>query len=139
MQCEKVPYLTLPEDHQPFCARMHRKGVTNCKDCDHGIQAAKEERNMPLIKKTCKCGKEYEGGPTARSCPECRAKAKESEGKKPASRRAAGTQRKSAPEKTADNGAAHESVKVLETLVAIGAITREQVDATRKYVSEMFS
>ena len=32
----------------------------------------------------------------------------------------------------------HESVKVLEALVAIGAVTAVQVEATRKYVREMF-
>ena len=49
-----------------------------------------------------------------------------------------GTRGKSNGSGTGVNGQ-HESVKVLETLVAIGAVTQTQVDATRQYVREMFN
>jgi len=66
--------------------------------------------------------------------------------KEPKAGRQAGRQVPSSGKRSASgqNGGAgvtneqHESVAVLETLVAIGAVTADQVETTRKYVREMF-
>lgn len=129
------------ESQQGFCAKRHRNAKPGdyCLDCDRGITASQEEP-VPLYKKTCKCGEDYEGGPTASACPKCRAAAKPE--KKPKAK-SNGVSRKAAkPPRKAEAGEAngsHESVKVLETLVAVGAVTQAQIEATRQYVRQMYS
>lgn len=143
--CEKY-HLDMPAEKQSgFCAKRHRNAKPGdyCLDCDRGIQASKEEP-MALYKKTCKCGEVYEGGPTASACPKCREADKASKKKgKGGARKASREPRRTAAKaprkaKAVSSNGNHESVKVLETLVAIGAVTAAQVESTRKYVREMF-
>jgi hypothetical protein len=136
--------LNMPADRQRnFCAVQYRRERVICIDCEKGRQAAKEERDMPVYKKTCGiCSAEYQGGPTEKNCPTCRASAKPPGGgqkkdKKQKPARTAKKPRQAIVDQDPDHEA-HESVKVIETLIAIGAVTENQVDATRKYVREMF-
>jgi hypothetical protein len=141
--CDKYD-LNIPQEKQhSFCAIQFRKERAICIDCEHGRNAAKEDRNMEKFDKKCKvCEKEFTAGRTATTCPDCKASAVPSEkpkknGKKPR-KNAARAASSSIPADDPGNGS-HESIKVLETLVAIGAITDTQVEATRKYVREMFA
>lgn len=121
-----------------FCAIQHRKGRDFCVTCEHGMEAAREELDMAMYKKKCGvCGEEFTGGPTAKTCKKCK-EASDPKPKKPKKAPA----RSATAEKPVSHGngnGVHESVKVLDTLIAIGAVTEEQVDATRRYVQEMFA
>lgn len=149
--CEKY-HLDMPAERQSgFCSKRHRNAKPGdyCLDCARGIKASEEEP-MALYKKTCKCGDVYEGGPTAKACPKCRA-AEKAEKKPKTERKKAekkqGVSRKprvlrgaaKVAKKATDGSEPRESIKVLETLVAIGAVSQAQVEATRQYVRHMYA
>lgn len=104
-----------------------------------------DEMSGTGIKECVDCGKEYK--PTSnvqKRCVECKAKKKPGTVKKQAGRQglkpSPGKKPRAATKAAVQvtNGQ-HESVKVIETLVAIGAVSQAQVDATRKYLQEMFT
>ena len=126
------------EEQKSFCAIQHRKGRDFCITCDHGKEAATKEREeMAICKKTCDvCNKQFQGGPRARTCKECREALPGTKDKKESKK--SGT-KKAVVKVNRSNGSpvGPEAEKVIETLIAIGAVTEKQVAATRKYIQEM--
>lgn len=80
---------------------------------------------------------DFETSGPAGKCPQCKEKKQGSGAGKKMSRSAAVATAKGRGS-AGVSSVQHESVKVIETLVAIGAVTSAQVESTRKYVREMF-
>ena len=105
-------------------------------------QEREEEKKMPICKRTCSlCEKEFQGGPTAKTCPECKG-TKGSDrkkagygGKKPGRTRTAG----SAGTPSISAGKRHPDSRVLDALVLLGVVSQYHVDETRKYLGRIAS
>lgn len=132
-KCEKY-HTDMPAEAQPgFCRRRHEnaKPGDHCLDYHHGIEAA-EEKTMAMCQHTCKkCGEDFQGGPTAKTCPKCKT-AKGTKEKAP-SRKSA----KSAKKVITETFILNEDEKVIDVLIATGALSQQVVDSTRRYVREM--